>query len=213
LRPIYLISKTPYEGVIHIPILHIHFLTPSIDFSDYEGIIVTSKQGVEALQNYTLDWNSLKSIAVSESTARSLQEAGGKEIESADGYGESIPNVLNAKERHGKWLYLRPKIVASQWIDAARSAGIVIDEAIVYETNCSEQEIKYTIAEDGILIFTSPSTIRCFMQNYPFFPTQKVIVIGKTTQNALPTNISSHLSPIANVASAVNLAHQIAIER
>jgi uroporphyrinogen-III synthase len=212
LRPVYLISKTSYADVIHIPILTISFLTPDIDFTEYEGVIITSKQAVSALQNYSLDWNTLQCIAVSDSTAQCVREAGAKQIEIADGYGESIPNLLKAKVRSGKWLYLRPKVVASDWVETARECGIKIDEAIVYETLCNENGAHHAVANDGVLIFTSPSTIRCFLQNYSILSSHTIIVIGKTTQKALPSGISSYMSEVSSVASAVDLARQIAAE-
>jgi uroporphyrinogen-III synthase len=210
LRPIYLVSKTPYEGVIHIPVLTISFLNPPIDFTQYEGVVFTSKQGIEALKNYSLDWSSLKCIAVSKATAQYAEKAGAKEVEIADGYGVSIPDVLNSKVRSGKWLYLRPKVIASDWVEHPRSSGIIIDEAIVYETICNDETTQYTIQENGILIFTSPSSIRCFLQNHRILSTQDVVVIGTTTQNALPQGTFSHLSDTTSVQSAVDMARQIA---
>lgn len=210
MRPIYLISKTPYEGVIHIPILTISFLNPVIDFTHYEGIIFTSKQAVLALEEYPLDWKTLKYICVSENTAASVRERGAVDVECGDGYGVSIPTVLRTKKRHGKWLYVRPKIIASQWVESARSDGIEIDEAVVYETTCNEDAGNYPISEEGVLIFTSPSSIRCFLQNYPIFQTQDVVVIGTTTQNALPAGVASYLSSTTSVEAAVDLARQIA---
>lgn len=210
MRPIYLISKTPYEGVIHIPILTIHFLTPAIDFTDYEGVIFTSKQGVLSLKNYSLDWNKLGCICVSESTAKSARAAGAMDVEVAKGYGMSILDVFCAEKRNGKWLYLRPKVIASEWVESGRERGFEIDEAVVYESVCNDEAVNYPISDEGILIFTSPSSIRCFLQNYPIFPTQDVVVIGTTTQNALPCDVASYLSSTTSVESAVDLARQIA---
>jgi uroporphyrinogen-III synthase len=212
LRPIYLISKTPYEGAIHIPILTISFLNPSIDFTHYQGIILTSKQAVLVLKNYSFDWNHLQCICVSEGTAALAREVGAVNVEVGDGYGTSIPSVLKGKKRDGKWLYLRPKIVASDWVEAAREEGYEIDEAIVYETTCNEETANMAVSAEGILIFTSPSTIRCFIQNHPILPTHKVVAIGTTTQNALPAGIASHLSSTTSVEAAVDLARQIASE-
>jgi uroporphyrinogen-III synthase len=210
LRPIYLISKTPYEGVIHIPVLTISFLNPVIDFTQYEGIILTSKQAILALEKYNIDWNTLKCVCVSESTAAAAREVGAVDIESADGYGVSIPRVLKAKKRYGKWLYLRPKVIASAWVEHARSEGFGIDEVIVYETICNEAAVNYPISEEGILIFTSPSSIHCFLQNYSILPTHKIVVIGTTTQNALPIEVASYLSSTTSVEATVDLARQIA---
>ena len=212
LRPVYLISKTPYEGVVHIPVLTLSFLNPVIDFTHYEGIILTSKQAVLGLENYSLDWNRLKCICVSESTAAAARERGAVDIESGDGYGVSIPSVLKGKKRDGKWLYLRPKIVASDWIEVARGEGYEIDEAIIYETICNKTVANYPISDEGILIFTSPSTVRCFTQNHLILPTHSVVVIGTTTQNALPAEVASHLSSTTSVEAAVDLARQIALE-
>lgn len=212
MRPVYLISKTAYEGVIHIPVLAISFLTPDIDFSEYEGVVVTSKQAIKALQQYTFSWKNLKCICVSEGTAEAARQAGAAEVEVGDGYGESLPNVLCAEERSGKWLYLRPKVVASDWVETARELGIKIDEAVVYETQCNEDVPHLSIANSGVLIFTSPSSIRCFLQNYSILSSHTIIVIGKTTQKALPAGISSYVSEASSVVSAVDLARQIAAQ-
>jgi len=212
LRPIYLISKTPYEGVIHIPILTIRFLSPDINFSDYEGVVFTSKQGVLSLQSYSFDWNRLKCICVSESTAKNAREAGAIDVEIGDGYGDSIPDILGAKKRRGKWLYLRPKVVASDWVESARNRGITIDEAIVYESVCNEEMSNFPVSQEGVLIFTSPSAIRCFLLNHKILPTHDVIVIGETTKNALPAGMLSYLSEAASIEATVNLARQIAIK-
>lgn len=102
--------------------------------------------------------------------------------------------------------------MASDWIEVAREEGYEIDEMIVYETTCNEETAKMTISSEGILIFTSPSTIRCFIQNHPILSTHSVVVIGTTTQNALPADVVSHLSSSTSVEAAVDLARQIASE-
>lgn len=210
MRPVYLISKTPYPGVIHIPILSIRFLTPKIDFSGYEGVIITSKQTVLALQNYSVDWNRLKCICVSEPTAQFAREAGAVEIEIADGYGISIPNLLGHQKRKGKWLYLRPKVIASDWVTTARNEGFEIDEAVVYETTCNEEARDVAIEKDAVLVFTSPSSIECFCRYYQILSTHSVVAIGKTTRDAFKDAKEVHISPETSIASAVDLARKIA---
>ncbi len=212
MRPIYLISKTPYEGVIHIPILTISFLYPSIDFTQYEGVIFTSKQAVLAIEKYSLDWENLKCICVSEGTAASAANAGAMDIEVGDGYGRSIPSVLNAKKRSGKWLYLRPKVVASEWVDVARNGGFFIDERVVYETTCNEDARGYTIEKDAVLVFTSPSSIECFCASYPILSSYSIVAIGTTTRAAFDNAKEVQISPQPSVASAIELARKIAQE-
>jgi uroporphyrinogen-III synthase len=211
LRPIYLISKTPYDGVIHIPILTISFLTPEINFDLYEGIIITSKQGALALKHYTPNWSTLNVICVGESTAQEMKKLGAKRIECADGYGVSISNLLHRFS--GRWLYCRPKIIASSWPSHAREEGMMVDEVIVYETTCNDAMERIDIAENGVLIFTSPSSIECFLQKYSFRGMHDIVVIGKTTQDALPLGIQSVLSQTTSVESCVEKARELSFLR
>jgi len=210
LRPIYLISKTPYEGVIHIPILKTRFFSPDIDFSHYEGIIVTSKQILKALEPYSKQWKALPIIAVSEPTADMFRTQGCTIAAVADGYGEGIGAIVTEEFPQMRWLYLRPERVASSWADGARKNGVKIDEAVMYKTECNDEALHFEIAENGVLIFASPSSIHCFIQNYSILPTHTIVVMGKTTQKALPEGLFSSLSSTPSIASAVDLACQIA---
>lgn len=210
MRPIYLISKTPYNGVIHIPILTISFLHPVIDFSQYDGIILTSKQAVVALEDYDVDWGRLQCVCVSEGTADAARQAGACNVAVGDGYGTSLPALLKSKDHSLRWLYLRPKVIASEWVETARTEGICIDEAIVYETTCNEEARDVSIASNAILVFTSPSSIACFCASYSILPTHSVVAIGKTTRDAFDNAKEVLISPKNSVASAVELAQNIA---
>lgn len=211
MRPIYLISQTPYAGVVHIPILTIRFLTPDIDFGAYAGLVFTSKQAVKSLEHYPSVWKSLPCICVSEATAAAAREAGAVDIRTAEGYGKSIPDLLASQLCEGRWLYLRPKVVASEWVETAREKGIRIDETIMYETLCNDEETFAGVDPNAVLIFTSPSSIECFLRRYPILPSYKIVVIGKTTQEALPVEIKSIMSESTSVASCLEIARELAI--
>lgn len=197
------------EGLIHVPILSIHFLTPLIKFADYDGIIVTSKQGALALKHYSPDWDKLHVICVGEATTEAMKQSGAVHVESADGYGDTIFNVL--RKYQGKWLYCRPKMIASSWPSRAREEGMMLDEVIIYETACNKAMQPQEIADDGVLIFTSPSSIECFLKYYEILPTHSLVVIGTTTQKALPFGILSTLSETTSVESCVEKARKLAI--
>ncbi len=194
--------------VIHIPVLSIHFLTPTIDFDLYSGIIITSKQAAQALKSYSPNWSQLKVVCVGESTAGALKELGARHIEIAQGYGTSILEMLSPYK--GKWLYLRPKMIASSWPTGARALGVAVDEVVIYETTCNETMKEIEIAQNGVLIFTSPSSIECFCKLTDILPTHDVIVIGKTTQKALPSGIKSILSANTSIDSCVRKAREVA---
>ena len=210
LRPIYLISKTSHSdtsGVIHIPILSIKFLQPLIDFSLYNGLIITSKEAAKALSDYSIAWKALDIVCVGEATAHEIRLLGGVNVTVAAGYGNSIIDVLDKSKR--KWLYLRPRSIASSWPQHARDMGNKIDEVVIYETTCNESRQTVEIATDGILIFTSPSSIECFLKKYDFLPTNDVVCIGTTTQKALPQGVSYILSDETSVASCIEKAKSL----
>ncbi|MDP3465507.1 MAG: uroporphyrinogen-III synthase [Sulfuricurvum sp.] len=211
MRPIYLISKTSFRGVIHLPVLSIRYLAPEIDFTRYEGIVVTSKQGALALGHYSPNWEKLHVVCVGESTAQAMKQLGAVHITIAEGYGDTIFNALKSDKQPKRWLYCRPKMIASSWPSRARDAGMLIDEVIIYETACNTAMEPQEIAEDGVLIFTSPSSIECFLKYYEILPTHSIVVIGTTTQNALPFGIPSTLSETTSVESCVEKGQKLAI--
>ena len=212
LRSIYLVSKTPYLGVHHIPILSIHFCNPEINFDAYEGIIITSKQGALALNHYTPDWKKLQVICVGKATAEVMKQLGAVHIDIADGYGDTIFDTLKS-HKEKRWLYCRPKIIASSWPKKAQELGLMMDEVVIYETTCNEKIGEIAIASDSVLIFTSPSSIECFTQKISILPTHTVVVIGKTTQKALSTGIKSVLSETTSVESCVEKARELSFLR
>lgn len=207
MRPIYLISKTPFPGVIHIPVLQTRFFTPFIDFSQYDFLIVTSKQVLDALAAYSDEtWKKIPIIAVSEPTAKVFSDAGCTVCASAEGYGEGIGDIVREIPSK-RFLYLRAAVVASEWAARLREEGFDIEERIVYETGCVPTDMP--IDESGILIFTSPSTIRCFCENRTILSTHIVIAIGETTRSALPEGINALLPKSPSVAATVDLARRI----
>lgn len=209
MRPIYLISKTPYEGVIHIPILTISFFKPDIDFTCYDGIILTSKQSLIALERYDIQWEKLQCICVSEGTADAARKAGVLYLHVGDGYGRSIPELMERENLEGRWLYVRPKVIASDWMKRV-NPQITIDEAILYETTCNDASAGKKIDENGVLIFTSPSSIECFLKYYTILPSHSIVTIGKTTRDAFKEAKEVAISPEPSIVSAVECAKKIA---
>lgn len=210
MRPVWLISKTPYEGVNHLPILSTVFLNPSIDFSPYDGIVFTSKQGIDALDSAGIDRERVRCLCVSDATAVHARKAGYENVLTAEGYGESIPPLLANEGENLRWLYARPETVATDWIESAKEMGIRIDEAVVYETRCNPDADCTGIENDAVLIFTSPSTVRCFENRHPILPTHRIVAIGKTTAAAFRSGIAVVLSETPSIESAVEMARRMA---
>jgi len=206
---IFLFSKTPHSGVTHLPILETLFFQPAIDFSRYDAIVLTSKQAVAALEKISPDWRSVPVLSVSSKTAETVRKAGGKLLETGGGYGDSLAEIIIKKYASYRWLYPRPRVVASDFKESVLKAGVKMDALIVYETTCNPACQNIELPDDATLIFTSPFTVACFLEFFELKTSHKVVVIGKTTAKALPRQIKYCMPDEATVDAAVLLAQKL----
>lgn len=217
-KPIYLFSTSSHPQAKSINSLDIKLLKPSIDFSKYDYLIITSKQAIAALKQYNKsEYIHIPALCISEKSAEAYEEIEGKVLACANGYGNDLPKIVkkfsHVPERSDKcpwgtkkWLYLRGEIIASDFAEVCRKYGYNIDEEVVYESRCSNEMKNIDIKEDSILIFTSPSSIKCFLNNHTIPPHASLIVIGKTTAKVLPKNVKYHLSKDKTIQSCIDLA-------
>ena len=196
--PIYLFSKTSYPNVNHIPILVPTYLQPIIDFSSYNYIIATSKEVFTALDKIG-NWKDLPVLCISDTTAEFCREKGGKILDIADGYGKSIASLIEKKYLNKKALHPHAKVIAFDI--EAKITDNNIDSFIVYETSCTKEK-KVTLPEDAICIFSSPSSIKCFLKQYEFLESFRIICIGETTASSLPKGIKCVVKLKLVIASA-----------
>ena len=186
-KNIYLFSISSHKDAIGINPLHIKFLHPDIQFDNYDYLIITSKQISKALLDYdTKLFKDKKALCISRASAKSYEEIGGKVLDIGKGYGDTLVESIKAYPKSTKWLYLRAKVVASDFVKKCNEDGYNIDEVILYESRCSENMKKLFIDEAATLIFTSPSSVNCFLEHNMIKDSHKIIVIGKTTAKALP---------------------------
>ena len=204
-KQIYLFSISSSPHAKSINSLDIKLLKPEINFSNYDYFIVTSKQTSEALKQY--ENRELKpALCVSVASAKSYEDIGGEVLDIGGGYGDNLVSKIKEYPKSKKWLYLRAKVVASDFVSICQKDGYDIDEIIVYESGCSKEIWHVEIKEEAILIFTSPSSVNCFLQNHTISPHVKVIVIGKTTAKALPLNVKYILSAKTSIDSCIDIA-------
>jgi len=209
-KKIYLFATSKSEHAINIKSLDVRFLKPDIDFSKYNYLIITSKQTVKALEQYDKkDFIDVPALCVSIKTAVAYEEFGGKILAVGDGYGDNLIEKIKEYPKETKWLYLRAEIIASDFVQKSRDNGYEIDEKILYVSECSKEILDVRVSDDSTLIFTSPSSIECFLKNNTIHPDAKVIVIGTTTANYLPEGIGYIVSQNTSIESCVELALNI----
>lgn len=202
----YLFSTSPHPDAINVNSLDIELLKPEIDFFKYDYLIITSKQISKALKQYKDEsYINKKALCVSEPTALSFQKISGKILEWSNGYGNSLVDLIKKYPKNTKWLYLRGATVASNFVGLAIKDGYDVEQVILYESRCSQMIKNISVESNATLIFTSPSSVECFLKNKEIYPTNRVIVIGKTTAKALPEGIKYIISDETSIESCFKL--------
>ncbi|SFV63563.1 Uroporphyrinogen-III synthase [hydrothermal vent metagenome] len=208
-KKIYLFSISSHPDAVSINSLDITFFQPNIDFSKYDALIITSKQASKALTQYDKTaYIKLPALCVSVASAKSYEALGGKVLDIGGGYGDNLVDKIKSYPKEKRWLYLRAKTVASDFVQICKAEGYDIDESIVYESDCSEAIKEVQVTDDAILIFSSPSSVKCYLKNHTFTQEQKIIVIGKTTAKALPGEVEYALSDETSIQSCITIAKE-----
>lgn len=210
MKSTYLFSISSHPDALHVNSLDITFFKPEIDFSKYDYLIITSKQASKALEQYEKkEYITKPALCVSVQSAKSFEDLGGQVLAVGKGYGDTLTEKINSFAKEKKWLYLRAKTVASEFVFTCKEAGHFIDEAVVYESVCSGAIKEISVEEDAILIFTSPSSVKCFLKNHKLLKNHQIIVIGKTTAKAIPKNFPYILSNDTTIESCMQIARSL----
>ena len=210
MQKIYLFSTSSHPKAISVNSLEISFFKPDINFSDYDYMIITSKQAVVALKQYkTLDFLSKKALCISKQSAISYENIDGEVLAIGGGYGDNLTDIIQSYPKNTKWLYLRATEIASDFATICNKNGYNVSEKIVYESDCSSDILNSSAAKGATLIFTSPSSVICYMKNNTISPFENIIVIGKTTAKMLPKNINYHVAKETTIESCIDLADKL----
>jgi len=209
-KPIYLFSISSHPDAIHVNSLDVTFFKPQIDFSKYDYLIITSKQASKALQRYnTQDYIDIAALCISKQSAKSFEALGGKVLRVGGGYGDTLVDAIEQYPKSTKWLYLRAEVVASDFVSQSKKNGYDIDEAIVYKSECSKAIKDVDVEDEAVLIFTSPSSVQCFLKNHTIKPSHQVVVIGATTAKALPNGIDCLIASEPTIQNCFNLLENL----
>ena len=210
MRPIYLFSISSHPDAVSVNSLAITFFQPDINFSKYDAFIITSKQASKALQQYqTQSYIDIPALCVSQASAKSYEALGGKVLDIGGGYGDNLIEKIKNYPKSTYWLYLRAKTVASDFVAECKKDAYLIDEAVMYESRCSDDILNIEVAEDAILIFTSPSSLECYLKRHTLSKRSYIIVIGKTTAKALPEGMEYFISEKTTIESCMELARKL----
>ncbi len=207
--PVYILSSTKVEGAKNLPVIKTIFHDINVDMDDYDVVIFTSKNAVTALDNSGADWRNKPSIAIGEATAETIKKLKGRvSFVPGDAYGDELAAEINRRFRYLKFLYPRAKEIASDMPNILRSKGADLTEVVAYETVCNDEPLESP--EDGsVIVFSSPSTVKCFVEKFGWKDSYKCVAIGKTTANVIDFCDNVAVSPEQTLKSAVFLAKNL----
>ncbi len=206
-KKIYILSDKIVEGAKNLNLLKINYISIDIDLSKYDSLIFTSKNGVESFSKLNLNWKGIDSYAISKVTANALKNLNSNLIyDGISGHGDNFAKELLSYLKNKKPLYIRAKKVVSNLTNILNENGILCDEVITYETVCSDTQGIENFEKNSIFIFSSPSTIKCFFNNYKWDDSYTAISIGKTTSSYLPEDIKVIISKTQTIESCVDIA-------
>ncbi|MDA3945148.1 MAG: uroporphyrinogen-III synthase [Helicobacteraceae bacterium] len=207
---IFILSDKKVKWAKNLPVFDIEPLPQQIDFSGYAALIFTSKNAISALNDIDPQWRRLPAYVIAPQTAKMVKELGGKlAFVGHKKQGDEFALELLEQLSNKKVLYVRGKKVVSDLVNILRSNHINCEEAIVYETVCKKHDHNVILPKGSTIIFSSPSTIACFFENYSWDESFKAVSIGKTTAKYFPENISPVIADTTSLESCVKTAIEL----
>lgn len=184
---IYLLSPLKKEGTVSLPMISFSLVASSIDFSNCDLLMFTSKQAVVSAEEIDKRWKNYPCIAIGKATQKRIEALGGEVIYAPkDFYAQRLSQDIVEKFADKKLLYLRPKKVSFDSKAYLEKNGIRLKEQVIYETACVQYNAEDKPQKNAIIIFTSPSTIKCFFKNFDWDESYTAILIGTATKEHLP---------------------------
>jgi uroporphyrinogen-III synthase len=209
-KNIYILSDKKVKHAQNFPQISTKLLKQDIDLDSYDGIIFTSKSGIKSLNKMTSQWKQIPAYVIAPQTAKTLKWEGGKlEYVGKHKHGDEFAKELIPMLQGKKILYVSGKKTVSNLVDILNSNGVQCDQKVIYETLCKEYPNKIQLPKKSIIIFSSPSTIECFLKNAHWDDSFTAISIGETTAQYFPEYIKPIISENTSLDGCVQKALQL----
>ena len=195
---IYLVgSNLEFEGVKTLVLNEIKFNKISVNLAEFDALVLTSKNSVNALKFNQISPANLQIYSIGDGTSR----AATKNAHGNDFAAEIAP-FLKGK----KILFLRARATASSVGEILRESGVNLMQIIAYENVFKPLKEEQKPPKNSVIIFTAPSAVRNFTQNFGWDESYKAVAIGLTTAKELEIFTSPAVSAQQNINSCVSLA-------
>ena len=195
-----------------MPMIDFRLVASALDYQGCDTLMFTSKQAVVSAETIDPEWKRLPTIAIGAATARKIEALGGTVLyHPASFYGRELAQDVLAHFRDRRVLYLRPRTVSFDSRDFLARAGYTLREQVIYETFCREHPAEAKPKSGAIVIFTSPSTIHCFLERFGWEKSYTAVVIGRATLEHLPEGADYIVAETPLIDACVEAAKKVAI--
>ncbi len=203
---IVLLSDLKYDKVINLPLLKIEYIPSSIDLTQYDALIFTSKNAIYSIDSFNQEWKNIPSYCIAPKTATAVEAYAGKiafigKSSHGNSFAKELIPILTSK----RCLYICAQKTVSSLVEILQDNSVDIESLVTYKTACSEKYFEKP-KPNSIIIFSSPSTVECFFKRFNWDDTYKAVVIGKTTAKYLPENIDFVTSKNQSIDACIELA-------
>lgn len=209
MREIFVVGYQNYDFVKSLVVGEIEFLNCEIDLEGFDYLIFTSKNAIKALvfleQKYShmRRWREIPSFVIGEGSAKEVLKHRGKvEWIASDFHSEAFIKELLPKLKGKKSLYLRAKEIVSFLDQKLQDRGINLISKIIYQSKIKSISDDKP-PKDSILLFTSPSAYRFFIQNFGWDESYLAVALGKTTFASFDLNIQKIISPLQGIKKSI----------
>lgn len=207
---IYILNDKKVKWAKNLPVIKIDNINTTLDISSYDALIFTSKSAVYTLNSYNKEWKSKPLYVIAPQTAKVASNLGGKiKFVSKEKHGDEFAVELIPLLKNKKVLYIRGSKVVSNLVETLNENGVLCDDAVVYQTVCANFKKKIKLPKKSVIIFSSPSTIECFLKNAIWDDSYIAVSIGHTTKKYFPSNITPIVADTPSLDSCVKKAIEL----
>ncbi|GIU01447.1 hypothetical protein TSL6_19530 [Sulfurovum sp. TSL6] len=204
-KNIYVLSDKQVRYAKNLPMIQTIGIHSNIDITQYDALIFTSKNGVKHCDSlFSSEWKKIPAYAISKDTAKYIKELKGKlAFTGKEKHGDEFAYELVDHLKGKKIAYLGAQSIVSNLIEVLHNNHIQCDHIPVYKTVCRDYDNKIKLPSHSIIIFSSPSTIECFLKNVEWDKSFTAISIGRTTAKYFPDFIHPIMSDTPSLKSCV----------
>lgn len=184
-----------------------------LDLKGFDALIFTSKNAIFSLESNAQKYPQMQvykqipSYVIGNATAKALEDLEGNLVGiSPNAHGGEFTSFLKSTlNPKSSLLYLRAEKIVSKLDEILENEGFCIHSQIAYRSQALNLTPKQKPPKGSILLFTSPSAYKFFIQNFSWESSYTAIALGKTTYQSFDSEISKEISSLQDIQESTKL--------